>query len=169
MSMLRLLFCSCLFALTLLPSLSFAVTERLDDSASPRSRIGSQSAWNQQGQLLSPTSTETAVVLKFGRVNYKLATAKYVGKHARIYYVIPTSINGLKSAAALKIQWQGNGLFSGGLARPGEHVLVWSGLVRDVWMSEALDLSMHLDLRDVRLPAGQAFGFEAYFEIKTSP
>jgi hypothetical protein len=167
MSMLRLLICACL--LNLLPTVSFAVTERLDDSASPRSRVGSQSAWNQQGQLLTPTSTETAVILKFGRVNYKLATAKYVGKQARIYYVIPTSINGLKSAAALKIQWQGNGLFGGGFARPGERVLVWSGWVRDAWMSEAFDLTMHLDLRDVRLPPGQAFGFEAYFEIETSP
>jgi hypothetical protein len=167
MNLLRLLLFTCL--LNLQPSLSFAATERLDDSASPRSRVGSQSAWNQQGQLLSPTSTETAVVLKFGRVNYKLATAKYVGKQARIYYVIPTSINGLKYASSLKIQWQGSGLFGGGLARPGDRVLVWSGLVRDAWMSEALDLSMHIDLREVRLPVGQAFGFEAYFEIETSP
>ena len=169
MNMLRFIFCSCLIALAGLPSLSFAVTERIDDSASPRSRVGSQSAWNQQGQLLSPTSTETAVVLKFGRVNYKLSTAKYVGIQARIYYVIPTSINGLKSAAALKIQWQGNGLFSGGFARPGDRILVWSGLVRDAWITEALDLTMHLDLREIRLPAGQAFGFEAYFEIETMP
>ena len=151
------------------PSLSFALTERLDDSASPQSRVGSQTAWNQQGQLLSPLSTETAVMLKFGRVHYKLATAKYVGKQARIYYVVPASIAGLRSNSGLKIQWEGSGLFGPGFAKPGDKTLVWSGMVKNPWMTEVLDLKMHVDLNEVRLPTGQSLGFESYFEIELLP
>lgn len=153
----------------ILPVNAYAVTERLDDSASPRSRVASQTNLGDQGRLIANNPAASTATIKFGRVNYKLATAKYVGKQARIYYVVPLGIVGLRSPAGLKVEWRGNGVFSNGQARPGERSLVWTGTVHDVWMIEGLDLTMQADLREIRLPPGANFGFESYFEIETFP
>jgi len=69
----------------------------------------------------------------------------------------------------MRVEWRGVGAFSGGTARPGERVLVWSGIVRTPWMNEAIDLSMSVDLHQVRLPDGADLGMESYFEIETQP
>lgn len=148
---------------------SHALTERLDDSASPRSRVESQTVLGDQGRLITGPTTPTMATLKFGRITYKLATAKFMGKQARIYYVVPPSIAGLRSPAGLKVEWRGNGIFSSGQARPGERNLVWTGTIREAWMVEGLDISMLVDLREIRLPPGAAFGFESFFEIETLP
>lgn len=152
-----------------MPLNGYAITERLDDSASPRSRVASQTNLGDQGRLVANNPAASTATLKFGRVNYKLATAKYAGKQARIYYVVPLGIVGLRSPVGLKIEWRGNGIFSNGQARPGERTLVWTGIVHDTWMTEGLDLTMQVDLREIRLPPGANFGFESYFEIETLP
>jgi hypothetical protein len=149
-----------------LPIQSQAITERLDDSASPLSRVASQTSLGDQGRLLTDSTTAT---LQFGRVNYKLSTAKYIGKQARIYYVIPLGIPGLLSPAGLRVEWRGHGLFSNGQARPGERSLVWTGTVREAWMTEGLNITMQVDLHEINLPPGANFGFESYFEIETLP
>lgn len=159
----------CVVMLFGLPLLSHALTERLDDSASPRSRVESQTVLGDQGRLITGPTQPTMITLKFGRINYKLATAKFMGKQARIYYVVPPAIAGLRSPAGLKVEWRGNGIFSNGQARPGERNLVWTGTIRDAWMVEGLDVSMLVDLREIRLPPGATFGFESYFEIETLP
>lgn len=158
-----------LASLCLLPIQSHAITERIDDSASPRSRVASQTVLSDQGQLLTNTAAATVVTLKFGRINYKLATAKFIGKQARIYYVVPLAIAGLRSPVGLKVDWRGNGIFNNGQARPGERSLVWTGMVREAWLVEGLDVTMQVDLREIRLPPGVNFGFESYFEIETLP
>lgn len=152
-----------------LPFNGHALTERIDDSASPRSRVASQTNLGDQGRLIANNPAASTASLKFGRVNYKLSMAKYVGKQARIYYVVPLGIVGLLSPAGLKVEWRGNGVFSNGQARPGERSLVWTGTVHEAWMSEGLDLTVQVDLRDIRLPPGASFGFESYFEIETLP
>jgi hypothetical protein len=158
-----------LAGLCLLPTQSRAISERLDDTASPRNRVVSQTVLGDQGQLLAHTASGTLVTLKFGRINYKLATAKFIGKRARIYYVVPLAITGLRSPVGLKVEWRGHGIFSNGRARPGERSMVWAGTVHEAWMTEGLDVTMQVDLREINLPPGANFGFESYFEIETLP
>jgi hypothetical protein len=158
-----------LASLCWLPTQSRAISERLDDTASPRNRVVSQTVLGDQGRLLAQTASGTLVTLKFGRINYKLATARFIGKNARIYYVVPLAIAGLRSPAGLKVEWRGHGIFSNGQARPGERSIVWTGTVHEAWMLEGLDVTMQVDLREINLPPGANFGFESYFEIETLP
>lgn len=147
---------------------AFALVERLDDSSSPRAQV---SASLDQGPaaLLPGAPVSPIVRVPFGRVEYRLATARHVGRQARIYYVIPAAVGGLRSPAGLQVHWRGSGLFSAGQGRPGDRVPVWSGLVREAWMQESLDLNWEVDLRELHLMRGMPLGFEAYFEIETSP
>ncbi|QTR45673.1 hypothetical protein J9253_16955 [Thiothrix litoralis] len=151
----------CLLAACLVITLPSYAGERLDDSASPRSRVEAPQA------IEIPDTTQ--VVLKFGQVDYKLATANFVGKQARIDYVIPASIPGLVSPNGLLVEWRGNAPFESGTGRPGDRVLVWTGIVSEAWMSTRLDLTMQVDLAALRLPSGVPFGFESYFEIEVLP
>lgn len=151
------------------PLSSALAAERLDDSASPRSRVPAQVVMSNEGRPLNDSLNPVTATVNFGRVDYKLATARYVGRQARIYYVVPPQISGLRSPAGLRVDWRGNGLFASGSARPGERQLVWSGTVRDAWMSDGLDLSFQVDLRELQLARDGQFGFESYFEIETLP
>ncbi len=149
---------------------SFARAERLDDSASPRSQVVSPPMLSEYGRPLDKPSAGPAPnfgIVKFGRIDYKLATAKFIGKSARIFYVVPAAIAGLRSPGGLRVDWRGSGLFADGSARPGDRVLVWSGTVREAFISEGLNLTMQVELRQLQLRNGLAF--ESYFEIEVSP
>lgn len=148
---------------------AYAQSERLDDSASPRSRVDAPLLLSNTGGLLKDSPDATQAILKFGRVDYRLATAAYVGKRARIYYVVPASIPGLMNPSGMRLEWRANGLFADGFTRAGNRALVWSGKVDDVWISESLDLTLYVDLAALRLSLGENFGFEAWFEIEVLP
>jgi hypothetical protein len=113
--------------------------------------------------------TPTVGIVKFSRIEYKLATAKYAGKQARIYYVIPPFIMGLRKPNGLRVEWRGGNVFANGSAQPGERFLVWTGTVRNAYMSDDLDLTMRLDLRELQTRPGAGLSFESYFEIETIP
>jgi hypothetical protein len=148
---------------------SQAAPERLDDSASPRSRVPARVVMSNEGRPMADSLNPVSATVSFGRVDYKLATARYVGRQARIYYVVPAVISGLRSPSGLRVDWRGYGFFASGSARPGERQLVWTGTVREAWISEGLDLSFQVDLRELQLPRDGQFGFESYFEIEASP
>lgn len=143
--------------------------DRLDDSASPRSRVRAPVVLSDEGRPLQDSRNATRATVHFGRVDYKLATARYVGRQARIFYVVPAVIPGLRSPSGLRVEWRGNGLFANGTAAPGERRMVWSGVVPGPWMTEGLDLTFHVDLRQLQLRPNESFGFESYFEIETAP
>lgn len=141
---------------------AWAQVARLDDSASPRAQVRGDfsSAQGMDGNL---------VVLPFGRIEYRLATAPYAGRRARIFYVIPPAIAGLRSPSGLRIDWRGNGAFASGSGRPGDRVQVWNGVVQTPWMNETFDLTLRVDPRELRVPTGAALSFESTFEIETLP
>lgn len=149
-----------LYASTLLPV--WAQVARLDDSASPRTHVSSDfsQARGMDGRM---------VVHSLGRIEYRLATAPFLGLQSRIFYVIPSLIPGLRSPAGMQIGWQGSGAFASGSGRPGDRVPVWSGVVQSAWMTEILDLTLRIDPYELRLPPGSALSFESYFEIETLP
>jgi hypothetical protein len=146
-----------------------SAAERLDDSASPRSRVPARVVLSEEGRSLAESRNPTRATIHFGRVEYKLATARYVGKRARIYFVVPALIPGLRSPAGMRLEWRGTGLFADGAGRPGDRRLVWSGLVPGPWMAEALDLTCEVELRALQLQRDGQFGFESYFEIEVLP
>jgi len=140
--------------------------ERLDDSASPRSRVEPVVVMGNDGRPLAQNINATAAIVQLGRVEYRLATAPYLGKEARIYYAVPAMIEGLRSPAALRVEWRGDGVFGSGTARAGERQLVWTGTVREPWMGAVLELAFNVDLRQMQFPRNGEFGFEPYFEIE---
>ncbi|WP_298608965.1 hypothetical protein [uncultured Thiothrix sp.] len=147
---------------------AYAETARLDDSASARSIVEARSVTNETGMSLADSHSPQFMFLKFGLVQYRLATAAYKGKKAKIYYVIPMGIEGLQNPKALTVTWKGNSLFTDGEGHAGERKLVWSGTVTEDWMQDELDLEMQVELAQLRLREGQGFGFESYFEIETN-
>lgn len=153
-------------ALAALPALGF---ERLDDSASPRARVQPRSVLSDEGRPLAESRQPTRAIVQVGRIDYKLATTRYAGRRARIYYALPAAIPGLRSPAGLRVEWRGDGLFADGNARPGERRLVWTGVVPGAWMTGALDLSYQVELRELQLQRDGQFGFEPYFEIEVLP
>jgi hypothetical protein len=142
-----------------------AATFRLDDSASPRARVEPQLVMADDGRPLSQSLAARTAHVQFGRIDYRLATASYVGRDARIYYVVPASIPGLRSPSGLQLTWQSQGSFASGSARPGQRTLVWSGKIREAWLTESFVLNMQVQLAEL-IPSPQpALGFESYFEI----
>lgn len=146
---------------------------RLDDSSSPRSRVTPQWVAGPDGRALRDANPQLpppiSASVKFGRIDYRLATQAFIGKKARIYYVVPANIEGLRSASALRINWRAGNAFSAGGASPGERALVWTGTISQAWIIEALDVTMQVNLREVRLPPNGQLGFESFFEIEVLP
>lgn len=141
---------------------ALAAIERLDDSASPRPQVN--------GDLNVARSVDgRSLAIPFGRVEYRLATARFLGRQARIHYVIPPLFPGLQSPAGVRLDWRGGGRFASGAGRPGDRVLVWSGIVREPWIDEALELTLTLAPDAVRLQPGMRLQLETYFDIETSP
>lgn len=145
---------------------SAAAAERLDDSASPRPTVQARVVVSDEGRPLAESRNPTRATVQFGRIDYKLATARHAGRNARIYFVVPAFVEGLRSPAGLRVEWTGLGQFASGSARPGERQLVWTGVVPGPWMMQALDLRFQVELRDLRLPRDGRFGIECFFEIE---
>lgn len=135
---------------------------RLDDSASPRAHV---SVDFQQARALDAHT----VAVPMGRIDYRLATAPHMGRRARIFYVVPPAIAGLRSPAGLQVVWRGQGSFASGAARPGDRVPVWLGIVQSAWMNESFDLQLRIDPRALQMSRGVPLSFESYFEIEPLP
>ncbi|GER21354.1 hypothetical protein [Variovorax boronicumulans] len=137
---------------------------RLDDSTSPRNQIEARIEDSPLVARQGPT-----MQVRFGRIEYRLATAAHMGRRARIFYVVPPLINGLRAPVGMQVHWRDGRLFADGSARPGERRPVWNGVVREAWMNDSLDMSLELDARQLRVLPGADLGFEAYFEIEVLP
>lgn len=143
-----------------------AQPQRLDDTASPRGRVPPQVVLDDTGRPLEASPFAEAAQIRFGRIEYRLATAAWVGRQVRISYVVPPLIPGLRSRNGLRVEWRGHPPLASGAGRPGDHVPVWTGVVTGAWTNVALELTAHLDLRQVELRQHEPFGFECFFEIE---
>ncbi|MGL4230943.1 MAG: hypothetical protein ACRDAM_11140 [Casimicrobium sp.] len=154
-------------------STAHSMIERLDDNASSMRFVSPQrvihSGFNAFADAIEAT-LPTHTTLHFGRVNYRLATAKYVGKKARIFFVIPHADRMVSAPSALRVEWRGGRTFANGSAFSGERIPVWQGVVTNSVLSEDIELTMQLDLH--RLQPGSArmsANIESYFEIEVLP
>jgi hypothetical protein len=158
-----------LLALALAAAGGARAAERLDDTASPRRQVTPRLVLSDEGRPLATSRKATRALVQVGRVDYRLATGRYAGRSARIYFVVPALIEGLRSPSGMRVDWRSGALFAGGTARPGERQMVWSGVVPGPWMTDSLDLSFEVELAQVQLRSDGQFGFEPYFEIETNP
>lgn len=146
-----------------------AAQVRLDDSASPRSSVAALVVLSEQGRPLEQSLNPRMAIVNFGRIDYRLATAAYVGRQARIYFVMPAAVPGLRWPAAMRVDWRGQGgRFAAGSARPGERQLVWTGRVDGPWLTEALDLQVQVELAAIDESWARNFSFEPHFEIEVT-
>ncbi len=145
---------------------SRAQVQRLDDSASPRSRVAPQMVLGDTGRPLAASPFSDHALVRFGRIDYRLATAAYLGHQARLRYVVPATIPGLRSPQGLHVEWRALPPLLSGAGRPGDHVPVWSGRISEPMMNVSLELTAQVDLRELDTGASQQFGFECYFDIE---
>jgi hypothetical protein len=155
--------------LILLPTLSHAQAIRLDDSASPRYQVESLQVLSEKGDPLDQSINPQLALLEFGLVEYKLATAEFVGQRVQLYYVVPSAIKGLLSPNALSVKWHGNNGLTDGTAYAGERRLVWTGTIQEPWFNASIYLSAQVHLSQLRLRSNEVFGFESYFELEVLP
>lgn len=141
-----------------------AAPKKLDDRASPRSVVNTQSRWLHSGEGLTAEQSN-AMVATIPNLEFRLDTSAYVGKRARIYLVIPDAVQGLRASSAMRVEWTSRGSFLPGSALPGQRTLVYDGPVQRASLHEALDLSVYLDAR--YLDAG--LRFDPTFEIDVVP
>jgi hypothetical protein len=152
------------FAL-LFVSLGASAGVKLDDSASPRSRVDATVRWLHAGEGLTTPDLLNAMVAKEPNLEIRLDTSPYVGKKARIYLVVPDFMPGLRSPTGMRVEWKTRGTFLAGSALPGARTLVYDGTIQRASIHESLDLSLYLDARHFE----RGLRFEPSFEIDVLP
>ncbi|APV48428.1 hypothetical protein BWI17_01235 [Betaproteobacteria bacterium GR16-43] len=152
------------FVAMLFAALACEAGVRLDDSASPRSRVDVQSRWLHSEEGLTPERMN-AMVADITNLEFRLDTSRYVGKRARIYLVVPAFIQGLRSPDGLRVEWRPRGTFLAGSALPGQRTLVYDGPIQRASLHEAFDVSLYLDARYL----DRGLRFDPTFEIDVAP
>ena len=137
---------------------------KLDDSMSPRQRIDTKLQWTNDippNRRLSLAELN-ALHTRIPDFEIRLNTAAYVGRTVQIYLGIPVQVQGLKSPAGMRIEWQTRGLFAPGATQPGSRALIFQGVVSAGMMSEVFDFTIRIDNRqlDGRLQ------FDPQFELE---
>ncbi len=143
-----------------------AAQVRLDDSASPRGRIDAPLVLSEQGIPLEQSLLPRLAIVQFGRVAWRLSTAAYVGRDARLYFVVPAFVPGLRSAAAMRVDWGGATRFAPGSLRPGQRQLVWTGRIEGPWIEDAMELKVQVELAAIDDTWARNFSFQPHFEIE---
>ncbi len=136
--------CALLFLAAFAASV-FAV--KLDDSMSPRQRADVQLQWTNDipsNRRLS-LSELSALHTRIPGFEIRLNTSAYVGKSAQIFLTIPVQVQGLKSPAGMRIEWQTRGLLAPGATQPGSRALIFQGVVPAAMMSEVFDFTIKID------------------------
>ncbi|MBK8324079.1 MAG: hypothetical protein IPL06_15435 [Betaproteobacteria bacterium] len=154
-----------LLVLAFVPALGMATPVRLDDSASPRSRFDVKPRWAHAGEVGDNPERMNAMLAQVPNLEVRLNTAKYVGKTARIWMVVPDFVPGVRSPNGLRVEWRTRGTLFGGSALPGTRTVVYDGVIRQAFVTDFLDLTLHLDARYLE----RGVRFEPTFEIDVAP
>lgn len=142
-----------------------AAPVRLDDSASPRARVDAQPRWLHTGEGLVNPELINAMVAEVPNLEVRLNTARFIGKHARVYLVFPEFVPGIRSRAGIRAEWRTRGALLPGSASPGDRALVYDGPITKPFLGDFLDLTLFLDARYLDRNAR----FEPLFELEAAP
>lgn len=154
-----------ILALALVPAFAAAAPVRLDDSASPRSRVDVQPRWAHAEEAGDNPERINAMLAQVPNLEVRLNTSRYQGKAARIWMVVPDFVPGVRSPNGLRVEWRTRGTLFGGSALPGTRTVVYDGVIRSAFVTDFLDLTLHLDARYL----DRGVRFEPYFEIDVAP
>jgi hypothetical protein len=155
-----------LLALGLVAAMAFAAEPvRLDDTASPRSRVEAQPRWLHTGEGLGNPEMVNAMIAQVANLEVRLNTARFVGKSARVFLVFPDFVPGIRSRSGIRAEWRTRGVLLPGSALPGTRTLVYDGPITKPFLSDFLDLSLFLDARYLDTGAR----FEPVFELELAP
>lgn len=135
---------------------------RLDDSASPKSRIVSAPRWLGEHESAGNREWLHALVAEAANVEVRLDTKAFVGARGRIYLAVPELVPGLLSRDGLRVTWVSGGGFASGSALPGERTLVYDGPIASAVTAGRFDFRFDLDARHL----GRGLRVEPYFEIE---
>lgn len=139
-----------------------AAPVRLDDTASPRSRVDAQPRWLHTGEGLANPEMVNAMIAQVANLEVRLNTARFVGKRARVFLVFPEFVPGIRSRSGIRAEWRTRGVLLPGSALPGARALVYDGPITKPFLSDFLDLSLFIDAR--YLDSGARF--EPVFELE---
>jgi hypothetical protein len=154
------LICAALALSIFVPATALAAP--LDDSASPRQRIEAKPRWQYDGEdALSPERIGRMVV-DVPNVEFRLNTASWQGKAARIYLTLPPLVPGVKSPEGMRVEWRARQFMQSGTVVPGGRVLVFDGTVERAQTVEFFDFTIQLDTRFTH----RGIRFEPKFEIE---
>lgn len=141
-----------------------AAAVKLDDSPSPRQRVDVQMQWTYEIPRNRRLTLQemSALNARIRAHEVRLNTAAYVGRTVQIYLGLPIQIQGLKSPAGMRLEWQTRGPFSAGSTQPGSRSLIYQGPVTAALMSDIFDFTLHIDAQslDGRLQ------FDPQFELE---
>lgn len=141
---------------------------RLDSAASPRQQVAALSVLDENGHPLASNPFAQQAHAFFGRVEYRVATAAFVGQRVRISLVMPPHVMGLRRADGLLFHWTGVDGTLSGQASPGQQRLIWSGRIDEAFTSLAIELGIQVDLSAMVDNAGLV-GVEPSFELELLP
>lgn len=140
---------------------------RLDDSASPQTRITPQAVLDETGRPLAHAVEPQRAVLRFGRVLYRLDTRAHVGRTARLFFVrAPQAL----PQAGITLHWRTADGRQRGSLQAGERALVWAGTVEQATAEMTLDLDLNIDLQAWQPLGGPAaLRWDTHFELERAP
>ncbi|MEJ2059762.1 MAG: hypothetical protein P8Y64_04670 [Gammaproteobacteria bacterium] len=141
--------------------------ERLDDSLSPQQNVVPQLQWAYvptPGRRLS--AEQLNAIVGHVKIDIRLRTQDYIGKHAQIFLRMPLSPQGLSRPGGLRVNWTTElGTFASGTAVPGEAVPIYNGPITEAVMRDLFDMTFHLDARYVT----GTITLKPEFEIQIQP
>ena len=140
------------------------ITERLDDSASPRQRLEARVAWEAPNEVLGLSEEQLNSMLAFiDDFELRLDTSKFEGERARIFLTLPISVRGLRRADGMVMAWKTEGVFENGSVTPGDRALIFDGVIPGPLMTDIFDITLTIDTREVI----GGLNFDPIYEIET--
>ena len=98
-------------------------------------------------------------------VQVRFDTRAFVGKRARIFFALPSAINGVESSANIEVRWQTSGPFLAGAVRPGQSTLIFEGVIEQPVTGFVMDMTVALQ----NGATADTFYLEPYYELELVP
>lgn len=142
---------------------------RLDSSASPRQQVAAIQVLDERGQPFGLNPFAQQAHAHFGRVEFRLSTAAFTGRRARIDLLLAPQVPGLRNLSGLTYHWRGLDGTLSGQVMPGQRRTVWTGMVEQPFTSLVVELGLRLDVAAMGDGYGGNFGVEPVFELELLP
>ncbi|HEX4327454.1 MAG TPA: hypothetical protein VH105_11590 [Burkholderiales bacterium] len=155
-------FCAGMLAALLCAAPARAAPVRLDDSLSSAPRIYLRQEWRDTFPVPG-RGPDLLSILARASVEVRLKTDSYVGRHARIFLVLPSIANSGALPPDMRIEWRTRGAMHAGIASPGTRTLVYEGRIGATVTGDWFDFFVTADSRTL----GSNVQFQPYFELET--